>query len=535
MPTERPGPGAGLCWYAIRKLPPLLDAFTQEIEGVRAAEDIEYIHRMRVASRRLRAALPLFRPCFTDKQYAKWMLEITRITRALGEARDADVQIAHLRKFLKKKEKEADLKKKNSRRETSPVPAAQFLLAGLEKRRVHLQEPVLKALALLEKSRVIDDMRTTFLAREQELHIVRKRPPLFVIPMAAALRIETRLLTLLSYEPWISHPEAVAEHHATRIAAKKLRYTLEIYGAAYRNGLKKHLIRVKRIQEILGNLHDCDVWIDGVTALLLKERTLLRSYKGEKRPDPATLASLKVFLSEKEKERRAIYRQFTHYWAMLGRTGIWQDLRLSLDLKRKTQFCPPQDPAGEVTRAAVGHLALMYPETSEHSRTVTRLALMLFDSLHPLHRLDTHDRFLLECAGLLHDIGWKYGQKGHNRRGARMVLMEEGLPFDLAERSIVSLMVALHRGGTLLADDPLYNLLSPDNQKKTMVLASLLRIADGLDFMHTGTVQEIHCIISDSSVGCDLTSVTDCSAEKARARAKADLFTGAFGRSLVIR
>jgi len=41
-----------------------LMAMTKEIEGVVNSEDIEYIHRMRVASRRLRSALPLFRACF---------------------------------------------------------------------------------------------------------------------------------------------------------------------------------------------------------------------------------------------------------------------------------------------------------------------------------------------------------------------------------------------------------------------------------------------------------------------------------------
>ena len=93
---ERAAPEPGLCWFGLQRLPPLLDAFVKEIDGVRAAEDIEYIHRMRVATRRLRAALPLFRTCFSGKQYSRWMQEIANITRALGDARDADVQIAFL-------------------------------------------------------------------------------------------------------------------------------------------------------------------------------------------------------------------------------------------------------------------------------------------------------------------------------------------------------------------------------------------------------------------------------------------------------
>src|SRR5512136_884803 len=85
---EDPPRLTGLCWYGMQKLPGLLDALSGEIAGVKEAQDIEYIHRMRVASRRLRAALPLFRTCFPDKPYMKWMQEITEITRALGDARD---------------------------------------------------------------------------------------------------------------------------------------------------------------------------------------------------------------------------------------------------------------------------------------------------------------------------------------------------------------------------------------------------------------------------------------------------------------
>jgi inorganic triphosphatase YgiF len=102
-PRNSPAEISGLCWFMLQRLPPLLDAFAQEIEGVRLAEDIEYIHRMRVASRRLRAAFPLFASCFPQKQYGRWMAEIAGITRALGEARDADVQIAFLTKFQKKR------------------------------------------------------------------------------------------------------------------------------------------------------------------------------------------------------------------------------------------------------------------------------------------------------------------------------------------------------------------------------------------------------------------------------------------------
>ena len=86
--------------FAAQVLLQKLQALRQEIDGVRAGKDIEFVHRMRVASRRMRAALAVFTPCLGARQTRKWTKGIRRITRALGEARDADVQLEFLRDFL---------------------------------------------------------------------------------------------------------------------------------------------------------------------------------------------------------------------------------------------------------------------------------------------------------------------------------------------------------------------------------------------------------------------------------------------------
>ena len=534
-PSGEPLPEiSGLCWFALRRLPPLLDAFEKEIEGVRAAGDIEYIHRMRVASRRLRAALPIFEPCFPAKSYARWMREITRITRALGEARDADVQIAYLRKFQKKKILNADLPSMPAGSSRDPVPAARYLLLILERERRNLQPAVVKALDSLERSQVPAEMRAAFENLEERARAHRRLPPLHTLPMAAAYRIDRRLLALHSYEPWISHPEAVAEHHATRIAAKKLRYTLEIYSPLYRNGLKKYLLRVKRVQEILGDLHDCDVWIDRVAGILLHERAVLRSRRGADRPDPAVLASLKAFLAVKERERRAMYRRFTRYWASLARAGTWDELRSSLDTRRRTRFCPPRQGTGAAARAVAGEPARVSPGSTPHGKTVTSLSLMLFDATAPLHALGVHERLLLETAGMFHDTSRKTRQGGNDGHGARAVLNNERLQFDLSGRAVIMLCIALLRGRTDPSGRPLFNLLSPQEQKTAVILASLLRIAGALDFRHTGAVTRVGADISGDPVVFTTTSDRDCTAEKRKAEQKADLFVRALGKRVVI-
>jgi hypothetical protein len=343
------------------------------------------------------------------------------------------------------------------------------------------------------------------------------------------------LCTLLAFEPWVSHPEAVAEHHATRIAAKKLRYTLEVYAPVYRLNLAKPIRRVKAVQEILGDLHDCDVWIDAITRLLLRERSLLRTVHEEKRPDTVTLSGLKIFLAEREKERQQIYRHFVRFWASLKRERIWESLRTTLDIGRKQSFRPYAPVPEADIRASVDIISGEYPAGRKHCLHVTKLALMLFDSLQPFHKMDGRDRFLLECAGMLHDIGWAHGRRGHNRRGAAMIFADERLPLDLTERGVIALMAFAHRGSAFPESQAFFSLLSPEYQKKTLQLTGILRIADGLDYLHLGTAQEVHCVIGEAEIACDVIATSDISVEKERARERSDLFIRAFGRNVVIR
>ena len=63
------------------------------LEGTRAGDDIEALHDMRVASRRLRAAFSVFAAAFPPKPFAVTEKEVARVTDALGAVRDADVQI----------------------------------------------------------------------------------------------------------------------------------------------------------------------------------------------------------------------------------------------------------------------------------------------------------------------------------------------------------------------------------------------------------------------------------------------------------
>jgi CHAD domain-containing protein len=71
----------------------------EHAEGVLDTGDIERVHDMRVSTRRLRAALEIFEPCFPAKPYGQALTEVKRLADALGERRDRDVAIAALHNF----------------------------------------------------------------------------------------------------------------------------------------------------------------------------------------------------------------------------------------------------------------------------------------------------------------------------------------------------------------------------------------------------------------------------------------------------
>ncbi len=136
--ARTPLPPPSLFDYATAMITARLDKMLSFTEGVRAHEETEPVHQMRVWSRRSRAALEVFRDCFPGKAYAELEREVKAITDALGESRDLDVMIESLQK----------------RAETLPLEQRSGIdsfIDRLKKRRETSQEPVVRAIERLEK------------------------------------------------------------------------------------------------------------------------------------------------------------------------------------------------------------------------------------------------------------------------------------------------------------------------------------------------------------------------------------------------
>jgi CHAD domain-containing protein len=75
------------------------DELFEQAHGVLDTSDIERVHDMRVASRRLRAVLEIFGPCFPKELHRSVLHDVKALADALGERRDPDVHIASLTAF----------------------------------------------------------------------------------------------------------------------------------------------------------------------------------------------------------------------------------------------------------------------------------------------------------------------------------------------------------------------------------------------------------------------------------------------------
>jgi CHAD domain-containing protein len=75
------------------------DELFAHADGVLDTGDIERVHDMRVASRRLRAVLEIFAPCFPAAEFKGVLRDVKELADALGERRDPDVHIDAMRAF----------------------------------------------------------------------------------------------------------------------------------------------------------------------------------------------------------------------------------------------------------------------------------------------------------------------------------------------------------------------------------------------------------------------------------------------------
>ena len=182
-------------------------------------------------------------------------------------------------------------------------------------------------------------------------------------------------------------------------------------------------------------------------------------------------------------------------------------------------------------------LALMQAleEEPHHVQHVAMLAVHLFDELEDLHGLGDHERLLLEGASCLHDIGWSAAPdgSGHHRQSARIIREHGWKHFNSTSVALMAQVARYHRKSMPDLEHEDYAALSPVERLRVQQLASLLRIADGLDRSHQQHIRHLSAVISPGQIVIHLNASRPASREIAAASRKADLARALFQREII--
>jgi exopolyphosphatase/guanosine-5'-triphosphate,3'-diphosphate pyrophosphatase len=126
-----------------------------------------------------------------------------------------------------------------------------------------------------------------------------------------------------------------------------------------------------------------------------------------------------------------------------------------------------------------------------HAEQVVRLALALFDQTRAAHGLTDRSRELLEYAAVMHDIGTHISYPRHHLHSYYLIKNGDLRGFDPEEIEIMALIARYHRRGSPKKSHGDYARLSSPSRRSVRILASILRVAEGLERSHTQVVSGI--------------------------------------------
>jgi CHAD domain-containing protein len=404
-----------------------MDRVIKELESVRSSPEADAVHDLRVAIRRCRSVAAVMEEVDTDPAWPAMRKVARKLFHELGALRDVHV----MEEWLKKLAPESD-----------PVRAS--LETAFESRESGLQLSALRIAARFDQK--------SWKRLERTLgHRSRLVPAGSLAAECLALErfestreLHARALRTEKSKPW----------HSLRIGLKRFRYTVESLLPEQYSSWADNL---KRLQDILGEIHDLDVLAEIVRKSDFHE----------------TEDSLKYWQETIARERNArmeTYRQLT-----LGKTSLWNVWRSGLPTN------------GRVEAAALARLRVTARAVDSRVRRtsqVSRVAIALFDAFKrsdsALAFSDPAIHRILVAAARLHGIGAE-GSKSP-QKSARRFLLRLALPpgWSHEDWELLATTVRYHRGPEPRARSGLFSKLSAEQQSKVRVLAGILRLARAL-------------------------------------------------------
>lgn len=310
-----------------------VDQMTEISRGLLDVTDTDPAEVMWIAARRLRAALELFRPVLSKPQLGGTRDEVRQIVRAVGRRRDVDSMIAAYTGIAAEMDPHGQ-------------EALELLIDSLREEQAEGN----RDLAQLSSGRRLQALRlrvedlTGGLPDGQDPSGFEELPVPARIPPSAVKIVSRRLVRLRSSVPAALDSGAIREQHRMRVAAERLRYSLELTAEAL--GTQAHTARraARGLQEVLGEMRDCDLavpaareWIDSFESADVK--AIFERAHGTRDLDPVLVQASpnrllyrgpQLAIVHLQARRTMLFKRFRRLWLEQSRQGVWVALEASL-------------------------------------------------------------------------------------------------------------------------------------------------------------------------------------------------------------
>ena len=278
-------------------------------EGTRLGQDVEVLHDMRVATRRMRTAFDVFGQAFNPKVMKRYLKGLRSIGRALGEVRDMDVILEHA---LAYQQKMAEGKQ----------PWLDPLLADwrqvIDKKRAKMTRRLQSDEYVAFKHDFNGFLQSPGQVQAGAGYSVMNACLRDIVPVL----VYARYAAVKSYEA-ILPGASITQLHALRIEFKKFRYVLEYFREILGDNARLAINEIKQYQDHLGLLHDTDVACRLVSDFLVdwEKEQLSQPIHARQNPEPIVR-----YLAYLYAERYRLMSSFPELWQKFSRSEFRQGI-----------------------------------------------------------------------------------------------------------------------------------------------------------------------------------------------------------------
>jgi CHAD domain-containing protein/HD superfamily phosphodiesterase len=380
---------------------------------------------------------------------------------------------------------ESDREPTEARNSQARNPAAQALLEILTRREAEQKREGRAALAEFDRKQW----------RQWSLSLPQR---------AARIRAGSGVFKHLALERWTAardlHNRALRNRskvafHTLRIGIKRFRYIVENFLPEEHKAWSNDL---KAMQDLLGEVHDLDVlWATALTSQVFSSQTFSSEISpGESSPVQILADGVPSGKELRERWHRQIAEERAkrierYRRKMVGPDSRWNVWRAGLPQGKQIQVLATQ-------RLKLWAKALD-PDFA-HSERVARLALELYDGLaarqllssRPASENGSGARESLLMAALLHDVGKSEGNKGHHKASLDLIKAHSTpLGWNAQDMQRAATVARFHSGALPTRSHKALRDLLPDEQKTTIQLAAILRLANAFDASHDGHIRRL--------------------------------------------